>query len=306
MPCTNSIALLATLLLTALPARAAEAPEKSGLVAVQAKDIVVDGRLTETCWQQAQTARADYIHGKTNTPSEAPRGAVRYAWDNDYLYIGYETFDANLVAKGNGIVQGPEGNQRPGCHIWGPDGERPDVVEFFLAVDDAHYMWELHHNAANEFNDVWCVIIPDDRPYRKSIHTRWGIRFCNAEFLEDDGARTVKFAAALKPKADGAPSTVNKRGDRDTGYTAEIRIPWRSLAVPTAWGHWVDAEGKPAAPNHKGDKVWAWRPAGKVLRALMVVQDMDLKQRYHHSSPTLPGGWFHHGYQHWPEYTLGK
>jgi hypothetical protein len=43
---------------------------------------------------------------------------------------------------------------------------------------------------------------------------------------------------------------------------------------------------------------------GRALRILAVVQDGDLPQRYHHSSPTLPGGWFHHGWDHWPEYRL--
>jgi len=30
----------------------------------------------------------------------------------------------------------------------------------------------------------------------------------------------------------------------------------------------------------------------------------DLKQRYHHSSPTKPGGWFHKGAEHYPQYVL--
>ncbi len=286
------------------PEKKPAAPEH---VAVTATDMTIDGKLDEACWQKAKPAKGDYIHGKKAELSESPRAAVRYAWDQDYLYIGYETFDKNLTAKATGAKQGPKGNQRPGCEIWGPKGDRPDVVEFFFSVDDAQYMWEFHHNANNEFNDVWCVLIPEDRPFRKSIETPWGIRFCHNEYLLDDGDKTVKMAVHLKLKADGKPSTVNQADDTDTGYTAEIRVPWRSLGVPKNWGLWVDEKGEPCSSHYRGEKRWLWRPAGKSIRILAVVQDSDVrKPRYHHSSPTMPGGWFHKSFQHWPEYKLAE
>jgi len=37
---------------------------------------------------------------------------------------------------------------------------------------------------------------------------------------------------------------------------------------------------------------------------LAAVQDGDLKDRYHHSSPTLKGSWFHTGAADWPRYVL--
>ena len=42
---------------------------------------------------------------------------------------------------------------------------------------------------------------------------------------------------------------------------------------------------------------------GQPFQILAVLQDGDLETRYHHSSPTLPGGWFHKGVAHWPLYV---
>lgn len=303
----RTVFLLGLLSLATLQALAAgETPAATGgpFAAVRAEKVTIDGKLDEACWQNSVPARGDYIHGKTSTLSEAPRATVRYAWDNDYLYIGYETFDANLLAFPNGEMQGPPGRRRAGARIYGDEGDRPDIIEFFIAVDDPHYMWEIHHNAANQFNDVWCVVIPDERPFRTSIETPWGIRFCHNEYLLDDGDAKVARAVALKPKADGTPSTVNEEGDTDTGYTGEIRVPWRSLSVPRSWGFWADAAGNRVDRYYQGDKFWVWRPAGKTIRLFMVVQDTGLETRYHHASPTMPGGWFHHSYTYWPVYVL--
>jgi hypothetical protein len=43
---------------------------------------------------------------------------------------------------------------------------------------------------------------------------------------------------------------------------------------------------------------------GQQMLVLAVVQDGDLKDRYHHSSPTFPGGWFHKGAAHYPRLDL--
>jgi hypothetical protein len=40
------------------------------------------------------------------------------------------------------------------------------------------------------------------------------------------------------------------------------------------------------------------------MMILAVFQDGDLPDRYHHSSPTKPGGWFHKGADQWPRYIL--
>ena len=44
--------------------------------------------------------------------------------------------------------------------------------------------------------------------------------------------------------------------------------------------------------------------AGQEMLILAVLQDGDLKDHYHHSSPTKGGGWFHKGAEHYPRYIL--
>lgn len=88
--------------------------------------VVVDGVLDEPVWQIAKPVEVDYLGSKQGQKSAEKRMVARYAWDGNYLYIGYETFDANLLALGNGRTEGPEGNRRPGASIYDPD--RKSVV----------------------------------------------------------------------------------------------------------------------------------------------------------------------------------
>jgi len=257
-----------------------------------AEPVTIDGSLDEACWTSAEEVRVDYIYGEVGKLSEEPRMAVRYAWDDQYLYIGYETSDENLVAVSSGEKQGPKENEREGCLIWGGPG-KIDVVEFFLTPGDEHFFWEIHHNAANQFNDIWCTNLDPDWPVSKSALFPFGIIFDNASFLADEGDFTVRSASRPKPAKRRKPSTVNKQEDKDTGYTAEIRLPWKSLGV--------DRSLRTTAKLEKtGESVPVWNLKGQTLRVLAVVQDGDLATRYHHSGPEFPGGWFHKGVAHWP------
>ena len=139
---------------------------------------------------------------------------VRYTWDDNYLYIGYETFDKNLVALGTGEKEGPKDNQREGAVI-GHAKEKVDVVEFFISFGDTRFFWEIHHNALNHFNDIWCVVADEKWPISKSTRNRFGIYFGTRDIIEDDAdaGATLKTAVKMKPKADGKPSTVNDPSD---------------------------------------------------------------------------------------------
>jgi hypothetical protein len=302
------LGVLAVLVVLAVPCFAAEPTSKErpkpAPIFKVAAPVTIDGKLDEDCWKQAAAVRTDYVYGKVGELSPQPRAAVRYAWDEHYLYIGYETFDRNLVAVGTGQKQGPAGNQREGCEISVPD-KKVDVVEFFVSMGDESFFWELHHNALNQFNDVWCTILPADHPVYNSTMSTWGIHLATQEYLQDEGEYKVAMAVRLKPKADGKPSTVNDAGDEDTGYTAELRIPWSALGAPRDRATWLDAAtGKPATPATKDRLPGPWKVEGFVMPVLAVVQDGDLKDRYHHSSPTLKGGWFHMGAADWPRYVL--
>jgi hypothetical protein len=294
------VAVLAVLCASPSPAAEPASKERPTPAPIYkaAAPVTIDGKLDEDCWKQATVVRMDYVYGKVGELSPQPRAAVRYAWDEHYLYIGYETFDRNLVAVGTGQKQGPAGNQREGCEI-SVEGKKVDVVEFFVSTGDESFFWELHHNALNQFNDVWCTVLPADHPVYNTTMSTFGIHLATQEYLQDEGAYKVAMAVCLKPKADGKPSTVNDDSDVDTGYTAELRIPWAAVGAPRDRATWL-----PPAAGTKNRLPGPWKVEGLVLPILAVVQDGDLKDRYHHSSPTLKGGWFHMGAADWPRYVL--
>jgi hypothetical protein len=273
-------------------------PPKPQEVFKTAAPIVIDGALDDPAWAKATPVPVDFVGTKVGVKSETPHAIVKYTWDDNYLYIGYETFDTNLVAMPKDELQGPPTNRRQGCEIYDPKGViKVDVAEFFISFGDEHFFWELHHNALNQFNDVWCVSVDPAWPIAKTTMSTYDIIFQPNEWLADDGANTVAMAVKLKPKADGKPSTVNDDSDVDTGYTAEIRLPWRSIGAPTAAATWIENKPAPRTPG-------PWKMTGQTVSLLAVVQDGDLKERYHHSSPTKKPGWFHKSQPDWPRYLF--
>ena len=266
--------------------------------------VTIDGKLDEPCWQKTTAARVDYIMGrKEMTFAEQPRMAVKYAWDPDYLYIAYETFERNLSARGTGQQQGPKDNRREGAEIWLDAGQpQVDVVEFFISFGSRNFLWEIHHNALNQFNDVWCIVSdPKWELARSTMAGRWGIYFAHHEYIEDDPGTKLASAVQLKPRADGKPSTVNQPGDEDTGYTAEIRLPWGGIGVDKnrELTHVEDSpDGKRKITVHDH-----WKVAGMPLAILAVHQDGDDKERYTHSSPKVRGNWFHMNVENYPRFV---
>ena len=122
--------------------------------------------------------------------------------------------------------------------------------------------------------------------------------FLDSEWLRDDPPHTVAHAVKLKPKADGQPSTVNDASDIDTGYTAEIRIPWRPLGIPRTAETWRQENGKRVAGP--------WNLEGQSVSLLAVLQDGDLPERYHHSGPKRKPDWFHKTQPDWPVYECAS
>ncbi|MDA1088132.1 MAG: hypothetical protein O2901_14105 [Verrucomicrobia bacterium] len=256
------------------------------LVVKTEQPVKVDGVLDEDCWKTAVPIKADYIKGGDNEFSAEPRMIAKYAWDDQYLYIGYETFDKNLVANGNGVTKGPADNRREGCEISSP----ADVVEFFVGFDDPHMFWEIHHSASNHINDILVFV---DLPAWKEeppamVHK--GIYWAKNETIQDAGEHKLMGASQVKPRADGKPSTINDDTDADTGYTAEMRFPWAGIGAP--------GSGREGAG-------WG-KMAGRDITILAVTEDGDSKdQPYHTSCGTLPkNDFFHHHVAAWPRYKL--
>jgi hypothetical protein len=279
------IACVAITVLAAGVAQADEAPAtQPSPIAPVSGEIVIDGKLDEPSWKSAAEIPVDCVSGKLGERTSPRPMVVRYAWDNDHLYIGYEVFDTNVVAVSSKDQEGPPSNRRPWPELM--DAKlKVDVVEFFVSFGDPHFFWEIHHNAGNALGDIWVAVPDPSWRLASSSSLVYGIRFMPTMFMDDDGERTIARAVQLKSRESGEPSSINDDSDTDTGYTGEIRIPWRSLGAPADW---LSEAG----------------PGGQTLSILAVVQNGDLENRYHTSSPTFKGSWFHHGYADWPVYRL--
>jgi hypothetical protein len=246
--------------------------------------VMVDSVLDEPCWQAAEAIRVEYAFGKPGVKATTLPGTVRFAWDDNYLYVGYETFDTNLRASGNGLLKGPQGNQREGCELGGSN----DVVEICISFNDPNFFWEVQHNALNNFSDIWVTVAPTNSPFYRSSRTSQGIYWSHKEYLDEgewDYAQLERVARP-KPNKDGKPSTVNKSDDVDTGYVGEMRLPWKALGPPREW------------LGNAG-------PHGQTITLFCAVQNPDLPPGNYHTYPDLKmSGFFHTTAASWPRYLL--
>lgn len=281
---------------------APEKPQVPGTIVKAKGPIVIDGRLDEADWKQAKPIAANYVFGKKNVISPEPRMNVRYLWDDAYLYIGYEVFDTNLVAVGNGEMDGPPGNRRPGCEHRADTNKPVDVVEFIIFFEDRNFFWEIQHNASNQFNDILCIVALPSWQKTKiafaSSSAYWeqaGMYFACKEYIQDEDDRTLASAVKLSLRKDGKPSTVNDSSDVDTGYTGELRLPWYGIGAPLA------------ARTKAGDKPGPWKMADREISILAVVQDGDAPapKNYFTSSPaTVFNTFFILQTEHFPRYVI--
>jgi hypothetical protein len=263
-----------------------------------AEPLVIDGKLDEPIWQQCAPTEAIHPINMKKAP-KAPTSLVttRLAWDEHYLYIGYEWHDTNINALPDADIQGPPTNKRVNAMVY-HESIPVDLVEFFVACSSRKHYWELHHNALNTFNDIQITMLDKDDPARDTDRGRWGILFGNQEYLRDDQQYTFAMAVQLMAREDGKPSTINVATDTDTGYTAELRLPWFDLLAP-----WSRREKDP----ERTGKPMPWHMAGHDIRMLVVAQNPDFPGRgYYHSAPTFEGGWFHNGYDAWLVYRMGE
>lgn len=266
------------------------APAVTGKIVRATQPLTIDGKLDEPVWQQAETVSAEWIYSKDNKKSAQPRMTVRYAWDDYYLYIGYEVFDTNLTVKALDKQKGPADNRRQGLeNAVSPPQPQVDLAEFFVMFDDENMFWETHHSANNLFNDLMIIrALPAWKNAMPAMASWPGIYFGREEFIKDEGDHKLAMATVLKAKADGKPSTVNDPSDTDTGYTAELRYPWFGI-------------GAPAKLRAKDGK---WAMAGKEMRILSVIQDGDTAELYFTSVPSTTSAFFHEQTARWSRYVL--
>jgi len=153
--------------------------------------ITIDGIADEPDWARAETIT---FHRLWNADAPTPRSntTARLLWDRDYLYFHAEMTDADVVAATS---------HRDG-RLW-----LGDSIELYLKPDARKPgYYAFHVNPANTQLDMFV-------PERVSdAHAR----YAGADTFDYDTDVTVK-------------GTVNRRNDRDTRWTVEGRIAWRSM-----------------------------------------------------------------------------
>ena len=175
-------------------------PPPTEVLAVYADlPIAVDGRLDEAVWKDAPAYALGLCADRVTAGDTLIEGGrVRFAWNEEYLYMAVEFDDSDVVAEG---VEDGEHHSNLG-----------DLAELFLWPEDRSWYWELYatpHGRQSSF------FFPG--PGRMLPST-----FGNHVAL--------KIAAQVQ-------GTLNDWSDRDHGWTAEMAVPVEALtARGEAWG----------------------------------------------------------------------
>jgi Carbohydrate family 9 binding domain-like len=198
------------------------------------KPIDIDGKLDEKEWAKADWTD-DFIDIEgTDKPAPKFRTRIKLLWDDNYLYVAAELEEPDVEAK----------LTRHDSVIF-----RDNDFELFLkplAAETGYFEFEI-----NALNTGWDLFL--NKPYRD------GGKPDNSWDIEG-----LKTAVAVQ-------GTLNNPGDKDTGWTVEIAIPWSSYRtrqpVPrpgngTEWRanfsrvEWI--AGHPREDN------WVWSPQGVI------------------------------------------
>ena len=154
--------------------------------------VIIDGRLDETIWKQAQVYDLNLADDQSpggETVKEP--GHIQLAWDNNYFYVGIRCKDSDLIAEGlNDEIR----------HF-----ELGDLCELFLKPDNKSWYWELYVTPRGKKTSFFF-------PGRG----RFGL----------PGNMDYKSGLIVATQCDG---TLEDWRDRDTGWTAEMALPIKDL-----------------------------------------------------------------------------
>jgi hypothetical protein len=158
--------------------------------------LQIDGALDEADWKGVAPTRVFRLsHGKG---SPARKTRAKALWDDRTLYLAFECDDRDVFSpytrRDQPLYEG-------------------EVVEAFVATgDDPRRYFEFNVSPANVIFDARVVNL---RPKGKmTAEPAWN-------------APGMRSAVRVR-------GTLNRRGDRDRGWTAEIAIPFVDLGLPRA------------------------------------------------------------------------
>jgi Carbohydrate family 9 binding domain-like len=176
---------------------AAQPPIPRYEVKYTAVPIVIDGKLDDKPWASAPPI--EFIFPWDFQTGAKQKTIARLLWDDQYLYVGYECEDADIVA----------------VHTERDDPTyRDDAVELFLNPKPSQtgVYFGLEMNAR--------AVLYDYVMY----NSQYALKRFNLQ-----GVKLLSFIRG----------TLNTRGDKDQGWSLEVAIPWvnfEELAKPPVNG----------------------------------------------------------------------
>ncbi len=156
--------------------------------------ITIDGKADEPAWAKAQAIDNFTIHWKAGHPKASTTTKANLLWDRDYLYFHADLEDHDLFAD----------LKEHDSQTW-----NNDVFElFFKPADDKPGYYEFQATPLNTTLDMFL-------PSREG--GGW------AKFKD---AHPFEFKTAVVVKG-----TIDKRDDRDEGWSVEGRIRWQDMSM---------------------------------------------------------------------------
>jgi hypothetical protein len=163
--------------------------------------ITIDGKLDEDAWKTAPMAGpfVDVRSGRPNT-SFPVNGSVKLAWDDKYMYVGFDVKDPDVVGGFEEKAKDPKLWTKDTVEIMvDPDGDGDNKDYYEIQINPQNLVFDSRFDEYNK---------PKKDPDGPFGHQDW--------------------SAKLDSKVE-VRGTLDKPGDKDQGYVVEARIPWKSF-----------------------------------------------------------------------------
>lgn len=165
--------------------------------------ITIDGKLDEKIWQQSQPCSLKFVpffkgYGKAlaNVNKDKFQNAEIYlAYDKNYLYVAGRLYDEDIIQY--------DKNHQTHCYING------DTFELFLKPKNKPYYWEIYVSPQNARSSFFYLSPGAVLTYGRHM---------------DHFIKGMRSAVQI----DG---TLNDSDDRDKGWSFELAVPVKDLAV---------------------------------------------------------------------------
>jgi len=182
--------------------------------------IQIDGHLDEAVWDKAE--KIDF-RGLADGSIPPKPCFARLLWDNQYLYVGYNISDTNVVAFYGDRKHGVYPKDEP--YTGEPEiMYRDTFVKLFVDPDgDGLNYVEIHVNPINNKSDLILKY-----PYSKEGCDEIGITFEGGELPHYNPADWFWDCEGFQ-SAVQIQGTLNHSEDCDQGWTIEMAVPWTAL-----------------------------------------------------------------------------